>query len=770
MRSSFLVCLAAILCVAVPPATALAREVDRPIITVVGPLKLFDAGSPSAVPSSQLSAPGPARAEDLDRLTPGLTVGAGAARGVPSYTIRGAGLNDISTNAESSVGLYRDDVGLPYAIMSRGLLFDMDSVEIHKGAQGVTSGRSETGGRIVFKSAAPRADFGFGAKYGVDNWGVSDIEGFVTGPIAGARARLSGRLRYSGEGYQKSISRPGDRLGAVKEAAARGTVDWNRDKLTARLSAHWDEDRSETIAPTAYDGRAGGFASSQPRPTPFDALLYFSTGDNRAGDWDPSFLPKQENVTRGGSLRVEWNTSDDLRITSISAGEFFDRDERVEISGLPLADTRWRIRNSIRALSQEVQVQARVGALETRSGVYFSHDDVSEKALLGLQDSTFNALLGVNDLLLRSQQSTDQIAAFASGAVDLTSSLSASFGARYTRVSKDWRSCSYDSGDGSAAGAWNNILTPFVIRPSGLPDPGLATAGGCVLYNDLSGTANFGTFAPFVAHRTDEGGSWRVSLGWKTSTNSQIYLTAAQGFKSGGFNGVVTQTYSQSAPYQPERLRSYELGYATTSRDGAARLKLSAFFNDYRQKQETTYAVTPVGNIPALANIPKSEVHGIDFDAAWRLSPAFELALTAAHAESKIRSYDMIDPDRSMFPAIVRTNAAGFPLPNTPRWQARGSAAYRWQATTNLTVTIESGLSFKSDSYGSADKRNPKSDYLLIDSRLSVATPGDRAVLSLWAKNMTNEYYWTSAYIANGVYARLNGTPATFGLTLGIQH
>lgn len=768
MRSSILGCLAAALCVAANPAIGLAREIDRPVITVVGPPTPLDAPDQSS-PPNQLSAPGAERAEDLDRLTPGLTVSAGAARGVPSYTIRGAGLNDISTNAESSVGLYQDDVGLPYAIMSRGLLFDLEGIEIHKGPQGVMSGRSETGGRILFRSATPKSDFDYGAKYGIDNWGVSDAEGFVTGPIAGARARLSGRLRFSDQGYQKSISRPSDRLGAVNEAAARAIIEWSRDKLTARLSAHWDEDHSENFAPAAYDGRTGGFASAQPRPTPFDARLYFSAGDNRAGDWDPSFIPKRENVSRGGNLRLEWNASDNLKITSISAGEYFDRDERVEISGLPLADTRWRIRNSIRALSQELQMQARFGAVETQSGIYLSHDDLSEKALLGLQDSTFNALLGVNDLLLRSQQSTDQMAAFASVALPLTSKLTASLGGRYTRVSKDWRSCSYDSGDGSAAGAWNNILTPFIITPSGLPNPGLATAGGCVLYNDLPGTATFGTFAPFIAHRTDEGGSWAATLAWKLRTDSQFYLSAAQGFKSGGFNGVVTQTYSQSAPYRPERLRSYELGYATASRDGASRLKLSAFFNDYRQKQETTYAVTPVGNIPALTNIPKSEVYGLDLDGVWRLSPAFELGLTTAYTDSKIRSYAMIDSERSAFPTIVRADAKSLPLPNTPRWQARGSAVYRWQATTNLKATLEGGLSYKSRSFGSADKRNPKSDYVLIDGRLMFATPGERASLSLWARNITNEYYWTSAYIANGVYARLNGAPATFGLTFSFQ-
>ncbi len=31
--------------------------------------------------------------------------------------------------------------------------------------------------------------------------------------------------------------------------------------------------------------------------------------------------------------------------------------------------------------------------------------------------------------------------------------------------------------------------------------------------------------------------------------------------------------------------------------------------------REATYAVTPVGNIPALTNIPKSEILGLDADA-----------------------------------------------------------------------------------------------------------------------------------------------------------
>ncbi len=98
-------------------------------------------------------------AEDIAMLTPGLTVNETAATGVPLYTIRGVGFQDYSTAASSTVGLYFDEVAVPYTVMSRGLMFDVNRVEVLKGPQGDLYGRNTTAGQINFVSNKPTEEF-----------------------------------------------------------------------------------------------------------------------------------------------------------------------------------------------------------------------------------------------------------------------------------------------------------------------------------------------------------------------------------------------------------------------------------------------------------------------------------------------------------------------------------------------------------------------------------------------------------------------------------
>jgi len=75
--------------------------------------------------------------EDIASFTPGLTVTEGGGTGVPVYTIRGVGFQDQITSSNSStVGLYFDEVALPYALMASFGIFDVERVEVLKGPQG----------------------------------------------------------------------------------------------------------------------------------------------------------------------------------------------------------------------------------------------------------------------------------------------------------------------------------------------------------------------------------------------------------------------------------------------------------------------------------------------------------------------------------------------------------------------------------------------------------------------------------------------------------
>jgi iron complex outermembrane receptor protein len=109
--------------------------------------------------------------ESLSSIAPSLTVTSTAATGVPVYTIRGVGFSDYSTSASSTVGIYADDIALPYAVMTRGAFFDVGQVEVLKGPQGDLYGRNSTAGQININSARPTDTFKAGASADVSNWG-----------------------------------------------------------------------------------------------------------------------------------------------------------------------------------------------------------------------------------------------------------------------------------------------------------------------------------------------------------------------------------------------------------------------------------------------------------------------------------------------------------------------------------------------------------------------------------------------------------------------
>ena len=375
----------------------------------------------------------------------------------------------------------------------------------------------------------------------------------------------------------------------------------------------------------------------------------------------------------------------------------------------------------------------------------------------------------MNEILLRSRQESETAALFGAADWRATERLRLLASARFTQSKKDWTACPFDSGDGSVAAAWNNVLRPFIIAPSGLPDPGALGAGQCALYNDLIDRSGFGTFQAFEDKSDFSRWSGRLGFEAALSPESTLHGSIATASKMGGYNGITAQTLSQAAPYGAESVTAIEMGVRRQLRNGQGHLDLSAYFNAYRNKQETGFAVTPVGNIPGLTNIPRAEIFGIELASEWWLSPYLSARINAAFTEARIVRYEQTDPIKSVYPAIVRFDSKGIALPNAPRWQSNAALAYERSISREHLLRAEASLSYRSKSFGTADGRNRISDHVLVDARLTFSDAERRRAAAIWGRNIFNDQYWTSAYQSNGVFSRLNGTPAVLGVTLSLR-
>ena len=83
----------------------------------------------------------------------------GTSRGQANFSIRGLGINSSIPSIDPTVGVFIDGV---YLGTNGGVvfdLFDLESVEILRGPQGVLFGRNVTGGAVLINTGNPTEDF-----------------------------------------------------------------------------------------------------------------------------------------------------------------------------------------------------------------------------------------------------------------------------------------------------------------------------------------------------------------------------------------------------------------------------------------------------------------------------------------------------------------------------------------------------------------------------------------------------------------------------------
>src|SRR5262249_31552721 len=110
----------------------------------------------------QLADQGVRNVNALQNVAPGLEAEPQFGGGQPSFRLRGVGFKDYASNNSPTVGIYVDDVAYTLPIMTQGVMFDVNRVEVLRGPQGTLYGRNTTGGAINVISNRPTQDFALG--------------------------------------------------------------------------------------------------------------------------------------------------------------------------------------------------------------------------------------------------------------------------------------------------------------------------------------------------------------------------------------------------------------------------------------------------------------------------------------------------------------------------------------------------------------------------------------------------------------------------------
>lgn len=753
----------------------------------------------NAFSGEQIKDLGVLTAEDIAQYTPGLTVNETAATGVPLYTIRGVGFQDYSTAASSTVGIYFDEVAMPYTVMTRGLVFDTARVEVLKGPQGDLYGRNTTAGQINFISNKPTQEFGAGIIASYGSYDTGELEGYVTGGTDFVQGRLAFKTTQSGEGWQESTTR-NDELGEKDATAVRGIVNFDlTDDLRLELIAHYIKDESENRANTSYDGRDAGLGEFTNPYTPLDQYRlpggsnvgetppWYSTGDNEAADWTNSYTspitgktfnirPERDNELKGLAARLDWNISD-MTLTSVTGYNEFDRTEANDWDGGFFNDSSNINTTDLKVFSQELRLAGAADTLDWVAGIYYSKDEMDEYYHYFMSDSVFGlgsipwgvglfAPTPILELDTKYEQDTESAAIFGHVEWQFADAWRLTLGARYTEEDRDWEGCTYVAEDGSL-GNFLNAQFGASLGP-----------GDCGTINDDPDSPNYiftviGTpdinnaFQPYKDKIETEKWMGKVGLDYALTDDVLLYGMVSLGFKSGGFNGANSNTTQQLKPYKEEELTSYEIGAKTTLLDGSMQLNAAAFYYDYQDKQEQDAAVTFVGNISGLTNVPESEIYGAELDMQWLPTDGLQVNFGVAYLDTEIKKWMAVDRDASSWPETVRTDVSGLPLQQSPEWQYTALVQYEWPITDSLMMSVAGDLSFTDDIDGGIRPEESLEDYTIYNARVGIGGIDGRWRALLWARNLSDEDYYPAAYNGgNGPYVRVYGMPRTYGVTL----
>ena len=719
----------------------------------------------TAVSGDQLNKQGITDARQLTKLVPGFTYQE-SNYGTPIFTIRGIGFLDGSIAAEPTVTAYVDQVPLPYSILTRGASLDLERVEVLKGPQGTLFGQNSTGGAINYIAAKPTSTFAAGATVSYGRFNSTEAEGFVSGPLTDTlRARLAVRGEYA-DGWQKSITRPGDTFGDKRFYNARLLLDWKpTDALSFELNVTGWQDKSQVQA-----GQLQQFAPQQP-VNPFTQFVYnaLSTAPIRLdgarwADWTPGTGRKHNNYYLV-SLRGDWRISDDLTLTSITSFQKLVVRQPFDPDGAAFDNFRNVVHDGlVKSLSQEIRLDGSTERLKWMLGGNYQHNVANEATVLaddatnGVVPTPTGPVYQDKSAYIWNQQPTTK-AIFGSVDYKLTNQLTLQLSARYTEHTNDFNGCIRDAGAGNFGVSTATAFLGLSELLSGTP----STVGphDCLTLNDV-------TFKPELAVRKldEHNTSWRTSLNWKPTLDSLLYFNAVKGYKAGAFETAPGVLASEFDPITQESVLSLEGGAKYSWRQ---RLEISGavYHYEYNNKQLVGVATYPIfGNLPKLVNIPKSRVWGAELELTARPIDQLRLQAGVSYVASKV----LKDPQVPLDPYGNVVSYVGEEFPNTPRWQFTSDAEYDFPLSGGALGFVGGSLSYRSKSNAAFGERPEFAlrGYALLDLRAGVEWDKWRA--QIWGRNINNKYYWVNVSHILDTVARFSGAPATYGMTLSYRY
>lgn len=675
---------------------------------------------------------------DVARQTPGLNAKYAIGSENPVFTMRGVGLNDYSAINNPTVGVYVDDIFVPYLPMMGGQLYDIDRIEVLKGPQGSLYGRNTTGGAIKFISRGPTDYLDVDARVDYSSWQTLEAEAGIGGPLTDTvrgRVAVSSTQRQGGYLFNRFT---GETVGKQSRFAGRAILEFEpTEAFSAQLNVHGYSNRADATIREHI-----GFVDPVTGKRTCSAVLNGERGgctdlsgyvDNDGDPYtsDANFLygDQVNSKSWGSSLTLNYDTPLGT-ITSITGYDRFKRNLVDDNDSSPNIAFEFDVTDKIEVFSQEFRtVSNPESAIKYVFGVFFSWDNVDSQSEQAV-DKLFNTRVGVSH-----DQTTKSYAGFGNVEIPLGEQFSINGGLRLTYEKKSDRSISQDFATLGPISALNPTRGPFIFSDKSMT----------IDQTDLSGN---------------------IGIQFKPNSDVMIYANASKGFKSGGFKGNISFNPAQVEPYGPENLYAYEVGLKSVLFNRKLMFNAALYYYDWRDFQAYSLVQLAVP-VVVLTNAGDAEVKGVEAEVVWQPSRQFSLSAAVNYLDAKIVKFNALSGGQ---------NNLGNKLANAPDFTFSGIANYKFPIIgDNIEPFVQLQANYQSKVFFEIQNNpiNSEDSYWLIGARVGADIDDGRWNVAAYVRNLFDkEYVAESRYVDLRTFpsSNLYGEPRSFGFAVSYKY
>lgn len=673
---------------------------------------------------------------DLNRLAPNLVIVRQLATPAQaSIYLRGFGSESNSPAIDPPVAITVDGIYQPQSSGNLLDLFDAETIEVQRGPQGTLQGKNAPTGSLTFISKRPTFNLEGAGEVSYERFNHVAVKGRINVPIVPdvLAVKLVGVYKKGGN-FIRSLQEDGKRkFGGEKGFAGKlGILFTPSSNVEWLVNAFYERDRNPQtgMRDLAYLGaETNKYVPEGSPPYQGDGLTCTIFGHcaptkrfTTNSGWNKGHKSNTKQVSSQLTFRTE-----PVTITAVTGYKKYSELNNTDVDGEPepLLDA---LGDPLHydQFSQEIRLNSAKGGgldmdgkLDWVIGGYYSHFKYSNQQTLNIFGDTYNS---------DEHGKTTSKALFAQFIFNVTDQFNITLGGRQS---------------------WDKKTHTYI--------PVLPTA----LYN-VTPTIDDGqiSFKNF---------SMEVGAQYKISDDKQVYARYAEGYRSGGFQGLPSFGVPQR-PYNPETVQTYEIGFKGDFLDKHLRVNLSAFLSKYKDLQRTVIGSLDVAPFytQEIKNAANADVKGIELEMTAVPTDALTINMSLNYLDNKYKNY--VASFIAGFPA---TNHDDFPFPYSSKWSAKFAPTYVIDIGENK-LTLSAAAQYASRYYVAGIPYPAARVRALVDvSARAKFEVADRYSITVYGENLTNNHFIENFTTPPGggalYFAGADHKPITWGVALGAK-